>query len=68
MTDLEKFIELYKSIGITVEQEVRDDNIVLSISSWALGKEQERLEGYSGFYTDIIFSKEGKFIKQGFWE
>lgn len=28
----------------------------------------EKFEGYEGFYSKITFDKDGKFLKQGFWE
>jgi len=27
-----------------------------------------KFQGYTGFYTEIIFDLEGKFMSQGFWE
>lgn len=39
-----------------------DDAIALEASN------NGKIEGYGGFHTRILFDKEGKFIKQGFWE
>lgn len=65
MSDLEKFVELYKSVGVEVE--VSDigggeKEIVLE------AKTHEKLEGYNGFFTRIIFGKDGEFLSQAFYE
>lgn len=28
----------------------------------------EKFGGYGGFYTSVVFDKNGKFVGQGFWE
>lgn len=79
MTDLEKFIELYKSFGIecTPFDTSFDPNGIIHI---VLGKKlryhekevrmtiSDKINGYCGFYSEIIFNKDGKFLSQGFWE
>ncbi len=63
-TDLEKFVNLYKSIGIDciVKQDGNEQTIKLTQG------DNDKLDGYYYFYTIIIFDRSGKFIKQGFWE
>lgn len=73
MTDLEKFKELYKSIGIElIEQKKPDENQqFLLLSEDRFHGTQPRnysFKGYSGFFSEIIFDMNGKFIEQGFWE
>ena len=99
MTDLERFIELYRSVGIEVK-DFRDsgggvcpcnedgicvsakgdrqdgvrcycwdnstDNKVVMLISEECGS--GLLGGYPGFFTEITFTREGKFIHQGMWE
>ena len=74
MTDLEKFVDLYKSIGIKCE--------AITSPAWHWGSiekitriicisndgKSEKIGGYSGFFTSIIFDENGKFICQRFWE
>ena len=70
MTDLEKFVELYQSLDIPIK--VSDGSgsgeppaaKVIALESG----DHSKLVGYSGFGTEILFDKEGKFISQGFWE
>lgn len=73
MTDLQKFIELYKSIGIDliVNKEENTQEIILfseNINGANNFTYSEKFEGYSSFYSIITFDLKGKFIKQGFWE
>ena len=68
-TDLEKFIELYKSFGINCKIAKNDngDNIIKLCGSGSYMYEDvtksELFDGYNGFYSDIIFDKNGKFLK-----
>lgn len=64
MTDIQRFIELYASLGITFEQEDREGETVLMLEA----KCQPRVGGYTGFSTSIHFNKEGTFLHQDFWE
>lgn len=71
MTDLEKFMELYGSIGITPEVNPKGYNLNDGSKTLLLireGNPSPLIDGYGGFYTTIDFDSEGKFIKQGFWE
>ena len=79
-TDLERFVELYKTFGIEckiIEPEGIDSSlnqkvkiIRLSESSYLVddATTSKKFDGYSGFYSEIIFTENGEFIKQGFWE
>jgi hypothetical protein len=76
-TDLERFVELYQSLGIHVVVNANADG-----STWImLGKAgtewfsdegkvttSKKFNGYNGFYSDIQFDQAGKFVSQGFWE
>ncbi len=65
MSDLEKFVELYKSVGIEVEVEDIGDGwkeFVLEAAA------HEKLGGYGGFFTIIIFGKNGEFLSQSFYD
>jgi hypothetical protein len=65
MSDLEKFIELYKSLGIELKPtQSRNKEITLHLEEG----EHEKFQGYSNFYSDIVFDKNGKFLYQGFYE
>ena len=76
MTDLEKFKELYDSIGVEYYFDLKESFApgpsVLKRTSHLMfiyeDHDDPKLAGYPGFYTRIEFSKKGKFIKQGFWE
>lgn len=66
MTDLENFIALYKTFGIELKVEKAEDSSNQFIE--LRDGDHEKLEGYSGFFSDVEFDKDGKFLKQGFWE
>lgn len=64
MTDLQRFIDLYKSVGIDLKPEKIRDQYVIHLESGS----NEKLEGYTFFYSNIYFDKNGKFLSQGFYE
>ena len=82
MTDLQSFIELYSKFGITcvVNQCPNTGNsfIVfcpeyysLDLNEWngnCSPTKTDKIEGFNGFYSQIDFDKDGKFVGQGFWE
>jgi hypothetical protein len=70
MTDLEKFIDTYKQFGIEIKTyENEKGNIEIMLNWWGEnGTESDKFDGYSGFISDLEFTKEGKFLRQGFWE
>lgn len=77
MTDLERFIDLYRSVGIECKINPTDDGeqeIILTEERSRFmfkGVEittSEKIRGFSGFHTAILFDKNGKFISQGIYE
>lgn len=71
-TDLERFVALYASFGITcILNKNADGSTWIELANGGYGKlttESEKFDGYSGFYSTIEFDQNGTFIKQGFWE
>lgn len=73
MTDLERFVELYRSFGIECKvnhfecQEGIFDIIELNSGQHEVTS-SIKFDGYGGFFSDVFFDKNGNFIKQGFWE
>lgn len=75
-TDIEKFIELYRSFGIECKENVSDSGdrfiVLCAGDEWTPAEEGEtrsdKLDGYVGFYTLITFDADGKFKGQGFRE
>ncbi len=67
MTDLEKFTELYHSVGIELEVEKRDLELqtIRLRADWI---ENSKFDGYYKCYSTITFDKNGKFVMQGFWD
>ena len=74
MTDLKKFTNLYEGFGIsyivekllkgeTIHDFIINDEIVVNIHPFNQ-PENSKIYGYHGFYTVLIFSRDGKFIKQ----
>ena len=74
MTDLEKFVDLYKSFGVEckINQDENTDRlyIVFGESNYDDGEFtlSDKFKGYCGFYTQIWFTQDGNFLEQGFWE
>jgi hypothetical protein len=72
MTDLEKFIDTYKQFGIDVKLNEGENSIVVFLRSPFAddieATDNEKFDGYGLFFSDVEFSKEGKFLRQGFWE
>ncbi|MDD4527755.1 MAG: hypothetical protein PHF25_06970 [Candidatus Margulisbacteria bacterium] len=67
MTDLEKFIELYRSVGI--ELEVKQEEFKLqTIYLHPTFDNDSKLDGVNGCFSSITFDKDGKFVMQGFWD
>ena len=68
MTDLQKFIKLYNSLDISLNIQNNDEMITLYLGDHEFGQSSTKIKGYNGFYSTIDFTKDGKFIQQGFWE
>lgn len=69
MTDLEKFIDTYKQFGIEVKTYEHDGMIKVNLNGWTKhATKSKRFHGYTGFYSYLVFTKEGKFLNQGFYE
>ncbi len=67
MTDLEKFIELYRGIGVNLEAKNAPGEagvVVVKIQS----KSSRNVLGYNGFFTELMFDLSGKFISHANWE
>lgn len=74
MTHLKKLTTLYDEFDIhyniekfakgeVIHDFIINDEIVISINPFNQ-PENSKIYGYHGFYTVLIFSKDGKFIKQ----
>ncbi len=73
MSDLEKFVEMYRSFGIECVVKKKDgfSFIYLCVSDYPFEEKStisNKLIGYSDFFSKIKFDKDGKFINQGFYE
>lgn len=78
MTDLDRFVDLYRSLRIEPKilkfngfgEPLLGSRIVLSDNNIHPdgATTSEKFDGYCGFYTEIEFDENDKFVKQGFWE
>jgi hypothetical protein len=73
MTDIEKFIELYKSIGIELRpmkpKELGiNDSFGEQVLQLTANGTNELISGYSDFSTTLYFDNDGKFLVQMIWE
>lgn len=73
MTDLEKFIDTYDQFGIKIKTSVNlKGNIEIVLDAGRVVDcditASDKFDGYSYFYSDLEFTKDGKFLRQGFWE
>ena len=71
-TDLQKFIDLYASFGIDLKEFEESGFIKIRLdqkySDVKEGSKSIKFVGYGSSFSTIIFSKKGKFLRQGFWE
>lgn len=68
MNDLRRFKGLLTVTGVPFKVEEKEDETSLIISEAVAGYENSLVTGYSGFFTEIIFDKNGKLIQWGAWE
>lgn len=76
MTDLEKYIELYRSFGIELKtRSMEDENgrrYYLNFGVDTFYTEDydtdPHFDGYPGFQTVVYFDEDGKFLRQDFVE
>jgi hypothetical protein len=69
MTDLEKFIDTYKQFGIDVKTFESEGKIIVNLNGWEdYSTESDKFGGYGSFFSEVQFTKEGKFLGQDFWE
>lgn len=65
MTDLEKFIDLFKSFGIPLKAEqTATHTLTVSIEA----KSHPQIGGYTGFVAEVYFNLDGSFNSMGVWE
>jgi len=65
MTDLEKFQNLFKSVGIIVDIRQNKESCSFYLEE---DSDNEKINGYSFFYTEFKFDPKGKFIEMGAYE
>lgn len=69
MTDLEKFIDCYKQFGVDVKTYKQGEKILIRLDGFDdYSTKSEKFDGYIGFFSELEFTKEGKFLRQGFYE
>jgi hypothetical protein len=71
-TDLLAFTNLYKRFGIECRISDCDEGfkvVLLTSGSYpvAIYTMDERIHGFKGCTSGIVFDKEGNFLKQGIW-
>lgn len=63
-SDLKRFIDLYKSFGIELSpQSGQSGEKFIRLQSG-----EHKFDGYFCFYSEVYFDRNGKFMRQGFWE
>ena len=68
MTDLERFIDLYRSFGVILNPVPTNTGTQVRLEAGNVDNEGVKLVGYEGFYSCVEFDGEGAFLRQGFWE
>lgn len=69
MSDMDRFIELYKSVGIELEPTQNIFNNFCG-ATYALQLEEgrtQKISGYTCFLTVLYFDAYGRFIEQAVW-
>lgn len=67
-TDLQRFIALYKSVGIELEPRISERPDFAHFSLRLTVGDHPQIQGYSDFETSIYFDADGKFTKQTVYE
>lgn len=69
MTDLEKFMALYKGFGIDCIVTKTEQNQLIVLSGYNdASTKSDKFGGYNGFYSVVEFDLNGKFLSQDFYE
>lgn len=72
MTQLERFRALYDEVQVPYIMNPYGDDQENGVITMRIGNDYnvvtDKIDGYTDMYTLIVFSQEGEFIKQGFWE
>lgn len=72
MTDLERFVALYRSFGVECIVSAADGGFQIQLAAEDYADEEKtfspRFDGYHGFYSRVSFDANGQFVSQGFWE
>jgi hypothetical protein len=67
-TDLEVFNELYARLGVTPTRRPVEASEPGQIALEICVNNDTPIKGYYGFFTVLLFDKNGKFIQQNIWE
>ena len=71
---LDRFLKFYSMVGIKLEPSPDKNELGNTVylvgadSHYGDRDKDDRFDGYTCFYSDIEFTKEGEFVRQGFWE
>jgi len=71
MTDLERFVDLYRSFEIECRVNKKDFGFEIALNSSNFRDEETssiKFDGYPSFFSTVQFDHDGKFVTQGFWE
>lgn len=74
MTDIQRYVELYRSFGIELTvrwTEDRSQQFLWFGHHNTIDKpfdEHKSFDGYSGFYTAVFFDRDGNYLSQEFME
>ena len=70
MTDLKKFLSIYKDFGLNLffTQSLETDIWKVYLGNHRDSQYTEKFDGYPGFYSIVYFDKDEKFLKQDFIE
>jgi len=73
--DLKRFVELYASLGVEITRVTEEKNLLVIIlestnnnHSFPDSNISDLINGYTGFYTEVVFDLSGTFVSQGFFE
>jgi len=72
MTDLDNFIEIYKSLDIELKVFETNEGKAFKIGEGSYQEQDitisSKFGGYGGFYSIVRFSRSGEFLGQDFFE
>lgn len=68
MSDKKRLTELLDSFGLKYSETSNDQVIVVTLTKGDDSEQDDKIQGYGGFYTEFIFNADESFLNMAIWE